>query len=1329
MTSAMPTGPGGTNWINMMQEWLQRHCPIAQSQRLWRDESERVGEQRFRVRVILINTGPTGDQDLPMPWSRVTCPKVDAKKDAARLCLARLLEMDTFPHDPSQVRHAVGVAAASSGGGAANGAASSSSMAGTTLPDLTDLLAVDPVIMTPVLSSTYANAARVANDVEEEEVAVVDKDDGDDDDDDDGDEAVWSSSTTAPPAQATTSTAPPNLGALGEEYALCWLRAQPWVVAASVTSENVLGGEQAATRDIACVPTASPGRRHIEVKTRWRSFGKLKASAAQRARLIDPDDDYLLMVIGAFENLLPTDGRAPSPPRVRLLPNVKRGEAKAEGQAADGQPAEGQPAEGQVAEGQVAEGQVAEGQVAEGQVADRQVAEGQALRAELARHSPGSTLLVHSRGLYDGSSVLVFVATAVERLRSTLDPHADNRARGKAASLGAEHVDAIEASDLCSQLLKGNPRWCSLLVAGAAAPQTAFASGAFAELLEQPKLLLGGAFARACAHQAHGMVRALRKAAEAEGRPPWPPNTEGGGVVSAAAAGRGRADEWRERLAVVSKLLQLSAAAHVGASARPLPVPAPSDVTAAASELEWVCDFELGRPASERRAADSSSGLGRLLSMCEAHVVRANAAYKAEAASALRDEAEAFLEEWLRRHAPPEVAARDGALPDGASQGLPPPPRISGARRPSEPRAEDPPPLAEPSASFGELLATLGSPRPPSEIIHAVQCGSKMYNLATASSDADFHLVYLSASSSLLTLRERVAPAKLHFSRSVAAPYGAAKDGVVEFTCVELAHYTHTLSRGNPSAVELLYVPEAQRLRAQWPWCELLEGRAVFLTETAFQQYVGFVKVHLGRARSCLAEAELRAFSKAMYHTFHKLYEARRILSGEGLHVALRGAEHDHVLRLRTRPLEDELAPEAVLADAEAALTELLADHAVHAERARQGLVPPLKSAPEASALNAWLHTVRVRALRRERGTSGPLPPLPSRQGSSASSGRSRDEALAAAAELTRDIEQGAAGEANDAAARSAAASAAANRAAVGEAVSEEDWQRVCEALEQLEAQEGVRVLFASERSSRSFGTQRADSDLDVLAVFALPLEEMLSSRPVRKALKLSLGGGEGPTELTVSALEARHACTLLATSNPTMYEALRSPLVYRAEAGWLREARGLLDEHCDAAGLQRAYVHLARQDYNREMLRRGEKPHDDARVVLGKKYMHIVREVSTALWLLRAPADSDRGAAPWPPLRVAELVAADWMEASIRSVVGRMLSAAERPSLGTPRPPEAELEAWIRQKLAVLKQREPSGPPPRKTEAEVARAARAAEAWDGFCVRTLMEVCRASLR
>lgn len=241
-----------------------------------------------------------------MPWSRECSRIVTAKKAAAGLCLTALLASGDMPHNPSRVPLIVSETSSGNGSG---GSAATFVGAETNLPDLTDLLlAVSPIILTP------AAAAAASEDDEEEDNCGLH---GYSEDEEENEEKKGRVFGTVPQI-------PENLGQLGEEYAFRWLQKQPWVVPGSVLWLNE-SAESSFSHDLECEPCEAPGhgRRHVEVKTRWRRFRKAGATKAQRARLLDPEDDYLLLIIGYFENLFPSSGRDSSPPQIRLLPNVR----------------------------------------------------------------------------------------------------------------------------------------------------------------------------------------------------------------------------------------------------------------------------------------------------------------------------------------------------------------------------------------------------------------------------------------------------------------------------------------------------------------------------------------------------------------------------------------------------------------------------------------------------------------------------------------------------------------------------------------------------------------------------------------------------------------------------------------------------------------------------------------------------------------------------------------------------------------------------------------------------------------------------------------------
>ena len=500
----------------------------------------------------------------------------------------------------------------------------------------------------------------------------------------------------------------------------------------------------------------------------------------------------------------------------------------------------------------------------------------------------------------------------------------------------------------------------------------------------------------------------------------------------------------------------------------------------------------------------------------------------------------------------------------------------------------DPPPPAP--APLVEALAQLELPIPTAEVAHAVFAGSRMYDLATERSDADLHVVFFTPTRELLRLRR---PAK-QLERKVAAAFGADKAGELECTAIEIGRYVEVLTKGNPHDVELLWTE--RQLHAAWPWDELVARREQFRNAITFAQYMGYAGSHLHKARDFLqAEGPPNdaAVGKALYHAYHKLHEAARLLRGEPLHVALRGDERAHVRAIRAGPLAAELAPELLIARAEAALSKL---------RAAAAASPPLPAAADPIVLDDWLLSVRLRRLAAD------APPAPTRGPSSTSSG---------AASALDDADAEVAAHAEE---------------AVGQAL----WASVLEALRRFEADEDVSIVWATERSSRLIGSHHAGSDCDVCAVFVMRRRKYFQLSAPRSTLRAAYAPADGSGaggEVTICAYEARHACSLLAESNPTLVEALRSPLVYVARAGWLDggagarhglwldEARRLLDAHVNVGALAVAWARASKQNFITHVRRKGDAG------VLRKKYVHVLRQLLAARYLIdRGGGDGDGG-------------------------------------------------------------------------------------------------------
>ena len=100
---------------------------------------------------------------------------------------------------------------------------------------------------------------------------------------------------------------------------------------------------------------------------------------------------------------------------------------------------------------------------------------------------------------------------------------------------------------------------------------------------------------------------------------------------------------------------------------------------------------------------------------------------------------------------------------------------------------------------------------------------------------------------------------------------------------------------------------------------------------------------------------------------------------------------------------------------------------------------------------------------------------------------------------------------------------------------------RILGELEACEAERNVTVLLAVESGSRCWGFARPDSDYDVRFVYARPRNDYLRLENVRDTIEWCL-----EDDLDVVGWDLCKFMRLMRASNPTAFEWLGSPIVYR---------------------------------------------------------------------------------------------------------------------------------------------------------------------------------------
>jgi len=216
--------------------------------------------------------------------------------------------------------------------------------------------------------------------------------------------------------------------------------------------------------------------------------------------------------------------------------------------------------------------------------------------------------------------------------------------------------------------------------------------------------------------------------------------------------------------------------------------------------------------------------------------------------------------------------------------------------------------------------------------------------------------------------------------------------------------------------------------------------------------------------------------------------------------------------------------------------------------------------------------------------------------------------------------------------------------------------------LRTVEEQENVRVLYAIESGSRAWGFASPDSDYDVRFIYVRSRREYLRLNAPRDVIEHVLN-----EELDINGWDLSKALKLLHSSNPTLFEWLNSPIVYRTSEE-IGEIKALAGAYFSATKGICHYLHMAQGNY-RQFL--------SGEMVKLKKYFYVMRPILASRHILK------RGTPP--PMLFSELVE-DYLEPELKNAVADLLQRkTEEPE--TKFIPRIDvLNEWIERQFELLR-------------------------------------------
>ncbi|CAG7646774.1 hypothetical protein PAESOLCIP111_05237 [Paenibacillus solanacearum] len=200
--------------------------------------------------------------------------------------------------------------------------------------------------------------------------------------------------------------------------------------------------------------------------------------------------------------------------------------------------------------------------------------------------------------------------------------------------------------------------------------------------------------------------------------------------------------------------------------------------------------------------------------------------------------------------------------------------------------------------------------------------------------------------------------------------------------------------------------------------------------------------------------------------------------------------------------------------------------------------------------------------------------------------------------------------------------------------------QHVIAALQAIEQEEHVRILYACEAGSRAWGLHSEESDHDVRFIYIRPTAWYLSIFDQSDVIQRPAG-----SSLDLSGWDLRKALRLLRKSNPSLLEWLQSPIVYAQRESVASQLR-----NCSAAVFSPRscachYLNMAKRN-----IRLLEK--DRQRI---KNYVYVLRPILACQWIERYRT--------MPPLAFPDLMKRLVLEGS--ELWAAMLQLSERKKSG----------------------------------------------------------------
>ena len=225
--------------------------------------------------------------------------------------------------------------------------------------------------------------------------------------------------------------------------------------------------------------------------------------------------------------------------------------------------------------------------------------------------------------------------------------------------------------------------------------------------------------------------------------------------------------------------------------------------------------------------------------------------------------------------------------------------------------------------------------------------------------------------------------------------------------------------------------------------------------------------------------------------------------------------------------------------------------------------------------------------------------------------------------------------------------------------------RQICDKLQEIEKQHGVRILYAVESGSRAWGFASPDSDYDVRFIYVRPMEDYLRIDELRDVIEWQMDD-----VFDINGWDLKKTLKQFAKGNATLFEWSNSPVIYKTTDTWQEIYQTAKDFFSEKTAIGH-YYGTANKTYLEYLT---------AECVRYKKYFYAIRPLFAANYIEKHHRI--------PPVLFEELMLED-IDSGLREAIYELLDKKKSTAEGDLTPRIPMLQEYIdgelkRQKVIV---------------------------------------------